>query len=303
MQVVRNLELMSVAQGVLINLLASDPSNRLALAECNKERAAAIGSSSQHSDLTATATATGTAASASLAVAGADGGQRLVGGQGGSMLELLCAIISCVAHSTGEDGAGEGFVIGGEQQQPMAETSRGDRKKRRHAVSDDDDDDGSSSGGGGSDGKMRRQTGGSPPDGSSSPADSSSPGGGGRLGDGPASSTLHPHSSSKSGGRMGRGAGLECGQDQLQQQQEDGAASIAEVYSAMLLGFMIQGQSHLQQAAARCLPGHTLEPVLGAIVRCLHFYNATGALTDASRQALTSLLQELKGSQEAQSPI
>lgn len=76
-----------------------------------------------------------------------------------------------------------------------------------------------------------------------------------------------------------------------------GAASILQVYAAMLLGFLVAGQPGVQRAAAALLPEGGLASVLAAIHRCLTFYVTAGAIADASRDTLLALLRELASGQ------
>jgi hypothetical protein len=66
-----------------------------------------------------------------------------------------------------------------------------------------------------------------------------------------------------------------------------------QVYAAMLLGFLVEGQLSLRLAAAKLLPGGTLEAVTGAIERCLHFYINAGAITEHNERSLRQLLTSL----------
>lgn len=71
-------------------------------------------------------------------------------------------------------------------------------------------------------------------------------------------------------------------------------ASIVEVYSGMLLGFLVRdGDPDLAQAVAAQLPGSSLEPLTSATGRCLDFYVRTGAITDHTRTTLEQLLRHL----------
>lgn len=71
-------------------------------------------------------------------------------------------------------------------------------------------------------------------------------------------------------------------------------ASIVEVYSGMLLGFLVRdGDPALAQAVAAQLPGNSLEPLTSATGRCLDFYVRTGAITEHTRGTLEELLRHL----------
>lgn len=71
-------------------------------------------------------------------------------------------------------------------------------------------------------------------------------------------------------------------------------ASIVEVYSGILLGFLVRdGGPGLAQEVAALLPGGSLDPLLSATGRCLDFYVRTGAITDHTKVTLEQLLQQL----------
>lgn len=73
-----------------------------------------------------------------------------------------------------------------------------------------------------------------------------------------------------------------------------GAGSIVEVYTAVLLGFLIEGSPSLQKTAAALLPTHSVGPVVAAIARCLDFYVRTGAMTKKNEDSLRHLLASLE---------
>jgi hypothetical protein len=71
-------------------------------------------------------------------------------------------------------------------------------------------------------------------------------------------------------------------------------ASIVEVYSGILLGFLVRdGGPLLAQEVCALLPGRSLDPLLLATGRCLDFYVRTGAITDHTKATLEQLLQQL----------
>jgi hypothetical protein len=86
----------------------------------------------------------------------------------------------------------------------------------------------------------------------------------------------------------------------LMADKDRGEASIVEVYSGMLLGFMVQASSKAREAASKLLPGGDLRVVVGAVERCLQFYVQTGAITDSSRAKLEGLLKHLQQYMEAE---
>jgi len=82
----------------------------------------------------------------------------------------------------------------------------------------------------------------------------------------------------------------------MQRAEGAGAASILQVYAAMLLGFLVADQAPLQAAAAGLLPQGGLGGVLAAIRRCLSFYVNAGAITEASRDTLAAMTRRLEQS-------
>jgi hypothetical protein len=72
-----------------------------------------------------------------------------------------------------------------------------------------------------------------------------------------------------------------------------GEASIIEVYCGMLLGFLVRDCADLAPVVAKQLEGGSLQPVVGAVQRCLHFYVSTGAITEYTKVTLEELLQHL----------
>ena len=82
--------------------------------------------------------------------------------------------------------------------------------------------------------------------------------------------------------------------DSLEHGEGEGAASIVEVYAAILLGFLIEGHAEAHAEAVALLPGNSIEPVVAAVARCLQFYISANAITATTEQALRSLLAALK---------
>lgn len=73
-------------------------------------------------------------------------------------------------------------------------------------------------------------------------------------------------------------------------------ASIVEVYSGILLGFLVRdGGPPLAQAVCALLPGRSLDALTSATGRCLDFYVRTGAITDHTKATLELLLRQLEG--------
>lgn len=73
--------------------------------------------------------------------------------------------------------------------------------------------------------------------------------------------------------------------------EDSGHASIIEVYSALLLGFLLSGDQSLQAEVSSILG--SLEPVTASIKKCLSFYVDAGALTSQSEESLRKLLADL----------
>lgn len=82
--------------------------------------------------------------------------------------------------------------------------------------------------------------------------------------------------------------------DSLQAGEGHGAASIVEVYAAILLGFLIEGDAAAQAEAAGLLPGGSVKPVVAAVARCLQFYVQAGAITKGTEDSLRALLSSLQ---------
>lgn len=73
--------------------------------------------------------------------------------------------------------------------------------------------------------------------------------------------------------------------------EDNGNASIIEVYSALLLGFLLAGDERSQAEVSNTLG--SLNPVIASIRRCLGFYVDAGALTSQSEESLRKLLAAL----------
>jgi hypothetical protein len=70
---------------------------------------------------------------------------------------------------------------------------------------------------------------------------------------------------------------------------------MVEVYAAILLGFLVEGDQAARAEAAALLPGGAgLAPVVAAVERCLAFYVSAGAITKGSERSLRELLQSLR---------
>ena len=82
--------------------------------------------------------------------------------------------------------------------------------------------------------------------------------------------------------------------DALQHGEGEAAASIVEVYAAILLGFLVEGNKEAQKNAVMYLPGETMAPVVSAVQKCLQFYVAAGALTQRTEASLRALLASLQ---------
>ncbi len=81
--------------------------------------------------------------------------------------------------------------------------------------------------------------------------------------------------------------------DALQHGEGEAAASIVEVYAAILLGFLVEGDKKAQEDASKVLPGKSMECVISAVQKCLHFYVTAGALTQRTEASLRALLASL----------
>ena len=85
--------------------------------------------------------------------------------------------------------------------------------------------------------------------------------------------------------------GSEVTEQHIADNEDDGTASIVEVYSALLLGFLLTHDQSLQAEASRMLG--SLNPVVAAIRQCLSFYVGAGAMTSQSEESLRNLLAAL----------
>ena len=70
----------------------------------------------------------------------------------------------------------------------------------------------------------------------------------------------------------------------------------AQVYAATLCGFLIVDEPALREEAAAMLRGRTLEPLVSAIQRMLHFYVNTGSIVQKAEARLRELVDALSGS-------
>lgn len=91
-----------------------------------------------------------------------------------------------------------------------------------------------------------------------------------------------------------QGAGDEVTLDSLRHGEGEAIGSIVEVYAAILLGFMLEGDIEAQKEASSLLPGKCLLPVVVAVRNCLHFYVNAGALTQRTETSLRALLASLE---------
>ena len=64
------------------------------------------------------------------------------------------------------------------------------------------------------------------------------------------------------------------------------------MYTALLLGFVVEGSPELQLEAAQQLG--SLQPVTRAIQECMEFYTQTGAITSQNEDNLRTLLTALQ---------
>lgn len=83
----------------------------------------------------------------------------------------------------------------------------------------------------------------------------------------------------------------EITEQHLDDDEAEGAASIVEVYSALLFGFLLANDEVMQTAAISKLG--SLQPVISAIRRCLSFYVDAGAITSQNEESLRKLLTSL----------
>ncbi len=89
-------------------------------------------------------------------------------------------------------------------------------------------------------------------------------------------------------------SGGEVTEQQLADHEDDGAASIVEVYAALLYGFLLADDSALQAVAVSTLG--SLQPIISAIKKCLSFYVDAGAITSQNEDSLRKLLASLPNS-------
>ena len=66
-----------------------------------------------------------------------------------------------------------------------------------------------------------------------------------------------------------------------------------QVYAATLCGFLVVEDAALRKEAAVILPGRTLEPLVSAIQRMLHFYVNTGTIVHQAEARLRELVTVL----------
>ena len=99
-------------------------------------------------------------------------------------------------------------------------------------------------------------------------------------------------SSRASAGAPSPAGGTEMTEESLAAREDEGAASIVEVYAALLLGFLLAEDSALQDAAIKSLG--SLRPVLSAIEKCLSFYVDAGAIMSQNEESLKKLLTSLR---------
>jgi len=82
--------------------------------------------------------------------------------------------------------------------------------------------------------------------------------------------------------------------DTLKDGEGEAIGSIVEVYAAILLGFLVEGDRAAQAEAAATLPGGTMAPVVAAIRRCFQFYVTAGALAQHTEASLRDLIASLQ---------
>lgn len=95
----------------------------------------------------------------------------------------------------------------------------------------------------------------------------------------------------------GEGAEPGCDEltaDELARQEEEGKAAILQVYSALLIGFLVAPRPQLQAEVRGSLAGGSLQAVAAGVQRCLHFYLDAGAITEKSERSLRHLLASLQ---------
>ena len=89
-------------------------------------------------------------------------------------------------------------------------------------------------------------------------------------------------------------SGSELTEQTLADHEDEGAASIVEVYAALLLGFLLAEDAALQSEAVQSLG--SLRPVLSAVEKCLSFYVDAGAIMSQNEESLKKLLMSLRNS-------
>jgi hypothetical protein len=228
MQVLKHLELLSVALGVLINLVSGEPGNSRRLAGLDPAAAAAgpADGDSMDTDLQE------------------DSQQQLQQGLScEGLVPLLCTVMTAV-----------GSLL--QQQEEQDAAAQQQQQQERAAAGFDS---------------------------SSTPAPAAA-GGFNLLGS--------PRGSESASGSAG---GIPTDGNSAA-----GEASIIEVYCGMLLGFLVRDCADLAPVVAKQLEGGTLQPVVGAVQRCLHFYVSTGAITEHTKMTLEELLQHLNSCAQAQ---
>ncbi|KAL4429823.1 hypothetical protein ABPG77_010940 [Micractinium sp. CCAP 211/92] len=101
---------------------------------------------------------------------------------------------------------------------------------------------------------------------------------------------------------LARRASLGTGEisaDCLAAREDLDVRSMAEVYAAVLLGFLIQDCPEARSQAAALLPGRSLDGVAAAVGRALDFYATMGAMTQDNMENLRCLLASLQQQQAA----
>jgi hypothetical protein len=231
MQVLKHLELLSVALGVLINLVSGEPGNSRRLAGLDPAAAAAAA---------AAAPVDGDSMDTDLQEDSQQQLQQVLSCEG--LVPLLCTVMTAV-----------GSLL---QQQEEQDAAAQQQQQERAAAGFDS---------------------------SSTPAPAAA-GGFNLLGS--------PRGSESASGSAG---GIPTDGNSAA-----GEASIIEVYCGMLLGFLVRDCADLAPVVAKQLEGGTLQPVVGAVQRCLHFYVSTGAITEHTKATLEELLQHLNSCAQAQ---
>ena len=86
-------------------------------------------------------------------------------------------------------------------------------------------------------------------------------------------------------------SGGEVTEQQLTDHDDEGAASIVEVYAALLFGFLLADDPVMQAAAVSQLG--SLQSIMSAIRKCLSFYVDAGAILSQNEESLMKLLASL----------